>query len=283
MAERGAPIDDVAHHAADRRRAARRARAGRRRAPDRSPATPSPRCSRRPRRRSRPGATRRPIRHASRALDLHQADPSTERSLLLVRLGGRARAAQRSPRRSADAERGARPAPSPTATAIAGGRGPPPARARSPRCRATCRRPARELDAAVELFRDARRRPAGSPTRCGPGASPRCSAARSTTPGRSSARRWRSTTRSTTSAGHAWTHQNLAWVAFQAGDFDDAEVAAARGQGALRGARRRQRRQLGRRAAGLRVCTSSAASTRPSSWPSPSRARPGGGPTAGPG
>ena len=24
--------------------------------------------------------------------------------------------------------------------------------------------------------------------------------------------------------GHAWTHQNLAWVAFQAGDFDDAEV-----------------------------------------------------------
>ena len=24
--------------------------------------------------------------------------------------------------------------------------------------------------------------------------------------------------------GHAWTHQNLAWVAFQSGDYDDAEV-----------------------------------------------------------
>ena len=27
--------------------------------------------------------------------------------------------------------------------------------------------------------------------------------------------------------GHAWTHQNLAWVAFQAGDYEDAEVQLA--------------------------------------------------------
>ena len=30
--------------------------------------------------------------------------------------------------------------------------------------------------------------------------------------------------------GHAWTHQNLAWVAFQGGDFDEAEVQLAEAQ-----------------------------------------------------
>ena len=34
--------------------------------------------------------------------------------------------------------------------------------------------------------------------------------------------------------GHAWTHQNLAWVAFQSGDFADAEQQLDRGQAALR-------------------------------------------------
>ena len=34
--------------------------------------------------------------------------------------------------------------------------------------------------------------------------------------------------------GHAWTHQNLAWVAFQSGDFDDAEIQSPRPRSASR-------------------------------------------------
>ena len=80
----------------------------------------------------------------------------------------------------------------------------------------------RELAAAVELFRtvgDQRRLANALRTRGFAevfGGSP-------TMRGRSSARRWSSSTPSTTS-GARLTHQNLAWVAFQSGDFDDAEV-----------------------------------------------------------
>ena len=53
--------------------------------------------------------------------------------------------------------------------------------------------------------------------------------------------------------GHAWTHQNLAWVAFQGGDFDEAEVQLAEATAAVPGARRPHRRELGRGPAGLGV------------------------------
>ena len=59
MAERGAPIDDVAHHAATAAELLAELGPVDGVAAERSPATPSPRCSRRRRRPSTPGATRR--------------------------------------------------------------------------------------------------------------------------------------------------------------------------------------------------------------------------------
>ena len=226
MAERGAPIDDVAHHAATAAELlaelgpvdgvsptiTAHAVAALLEAATAAVETGRLRDGVAPR---QPGP--RPRTTPTRA---------TERGLLLVRARGRARAAQRSPRPTADAEEVLGRAPSPTATAIHEGE----ARRRLGSIAqmqgdlATARR---ELDAADRAVPRRSATTAGSPTRCGPGASPRCSAARSTTPAGSSARRWRSTTRIDDERGHAWTHQNLAWVAFQAGDFADAEVQLA--------------------------------------------------------
>ena len=46
--------------------------------------------------------------------------------------------------------------------------------------------------------------------------------------------------------GHAWTHQNLAWVAFQSGDFADAEEQLIEAKSASRSSAT-PRRQLGAR------------------------------------
>ena len=220
MAERGAPIDDVAHHAATAAEllaelgpvdGVRPTITGHAVAALLEAATAAVET----------GRYETAIRHASRALDLHQADPSTERSLLLVRSE-----AELERRNVAEATADAEEV---LAGAIADGDRTQEAEAR--RRLGSVAQVQGDLPTARRELGDGRSScsarsttPGGWPTPCGPGASPRCSAARWRTPARSSARRWRSTTRSTTSAGHAWTHQNLAWVAFQAGDFDDAEV-----------------------------------------------------------
>ena len=196
MAERGSPIDEVAHHAATAAELLAELGTRRRRQAEHRRATPSRRCSKRRPRRCATGRLETAVRHASRALDLHRADPTSERELLLVRAEAeterrnfapaddrRQRGARARRRRRRPSTRGATP----------GG-----ASVRSPRCRATWPRPGASWTRRSSWpARSATI--AGSPTRCGRGGSPRCSAGRSTTPARSSTGRWRSTTRSTTS------------------------------------------------------------------------------------
>ena len=188
-------------------------------------------------RRSRPAARSTPSAHASRALDLHRADPQDERELLLVRAERRARAAQ--------VRRGRRPTPRRCSRcALAAGDRVDEGEARRrlgtvAQMQGDLATARRELDAARRAVPRASSDPqrlaeraAGARLRRGV----RRLARRRPRP--TSTRRWRSTTSIDDERGHAWTHQNLAWVAFQAGDFARRRGAARRGPGALRGARR---------------------------------------------
>ena len=153
-----------------------------------------------------------------------RADPTVERGLLLVRAE-----AELERRKFAEAvgrrRGGARRARWPPATASTRAR-PAGASAASPRCRATWRR--RGASSARRSTCSARpATSAASPTPCGRGASPRCSAARSTTPAGCSTRRWTSTTASTTSAATPGPTRTWPGSPFQAGDFADAEVQLA--------------------------------------------------------
>ena len=170
------------------------------------------------------------VRHASRALDLHPADAKVERWLLLIR--SEAELERRNFAQASPTPRRCSPARSPPATPSRRAR-PAGASARSPRCRATWRRPAASSARPSTCSAPPATRSA-SPARCGPAASPRCSAARSTTPAGCSARRWSIYHRIDDERGHAWTHQNLAWVSFSGGDVRRGRGRAAGGQAALR-------------------------------------------------
>ena len=160
------------------------------------------------------------IRHASRALDLHGADPSTERKLLLVRASAELEQ-RRFAEASADAQRVLDGALADDDTVQEGS-----ARRRLgtiAQMQGDLPTARRELAAAVELFRtvgDERRLANALRTR---------GFAEVFGGSLDDARAYLGEAMEIFHAinderGHAWTHQNLAWVAFQSGDFDDAEV-----------------------------------------------------------
>ena len=84
----------------------------------------------------------------------------------------------------------------------------------------------------------------------------------------------------TTSAVAPGSQHNLAWVAFLAGDVADAERQLHEACQRFERARRPGRRRLGATVCSRTSRTSSAASTRPRSWPTTSRSRPAGGATS---
>jgi class 3 adenylate cyclase/tetratricopeptide (TPR) repeat protein len=219
MAERGAPIDDVAHHAATAAEllaelgpvdGVRPSITGHAVAALLEAATAAVDT----------GRYETSIRHASRALDLHQADATTERSLLLVRSE-----AELERRNVAEATADAEEV---LAGAIADGDRTQEADARRrlgsvAQAQGDLDTARRELTTAVELFRslDEARRLADALRARG--------FAEVFGGSLEDARTFLGEAMEIyhqidDERGHAWTHQNLAWVAFQAGDFEDAEV-----------------------------------------------------------
>jgi class 3 adenylate cyclase/tetratricopeptide (TPR) repeat protein len=163
------------------------------------------------------------IRAASRGLDLHPADPKMERALLLVRSE-----AELERRKFADAAAAAEEV---LAAALEAGDRIDEGEARR-RLGAVAQMQGdlptarRELGAAVDLFRDA-----GDERRLANALRARGFA--EVFGGSLEDARWLLGEamdiyhRIDDERGHAWTHQNLAWVAFQGGDFADAEVQLA--------------------------------------------------------
>ena len=201
-------------------------------------------------RRSTPPASSSPSATPAVRSTCSRADAVTERELLLVRC-----TAETERRAFAEADVGCRTSARERArrpSRGARGRGAPSHRHDRSHAGRPVRRPARARLGDRALFRRLDE-PAGSPMRCASAASPRCSAVRCRRPAPTSTRRWQIYHDIDDARGHAWTHQRLAWVAFQAGDFADAEQRAARGAGDLRRARRSGRRQLGGRPARMGV------------------------------
>jgi class 3 adenylate cyclase/tetratricopeptide (TPR) repeat protein len=163
------------------------------------------------------------VRTASRALDLHPRDPKTERALLLVRAEGELER-RHFPEAAADAEEV-------LAGALEAGDDIHEGEARKwlgsvAQMQGDLAMARRELGAAVDLFRAA-----GDERRLADALRARGFA--EVFGGSLEDGRWLLGEamdiyhRIDDERGHAWTHQNLAWVAFQAGDFADAEVQLA--------------------------------------------------------
>ena len=275
MTERGASIDDIAHHAATA--AELLAELGTVDGVDPSITARAVQALREAAVAAvETGRHESAVRHASRALDLHPPDPTVQRWLLLVR--AEAELERRNfAQAMADAEEV-------LAGALAAGDEIQEGEAR------------RRLGSVAQMQGDldtARRSSARPSTcsapqatrsawraRCGRVASPRCSAARSTTHDGCSARRWRSTVASTTSAGtpgrtRTWrgcrspagrsTRPRWSWRRPSTASPTSATPTAC----------------CGPTACSPSSSTSSGASTRPRRWRRPSRATPGAGPTAG--
>ena len=189
------------------------------------------------------------VRHASRALDLHPVDAETERRLLLVR---------------ATAEMDERMYPEAIADAqqvldgaLADGDRVHEAEARRRlgtiwQMQGDLEAARRELDCAVALFREL-----GEPGRLADGLRAR-GFAEVFGGSLTDARRFLDEAMEiyheiADERGHAWTHQSLAWVAFQSGDFADAETQLLEAEERFEADRRPQRRQLGAGPARLRV------------------------------
>jgi tetratricopeptide (TPR) repeat protein len=218
MAERGAPIDDVAHHAATA--AELLAELGTVDGVDPSitgsavaalgeAATAAVQT----------GRYETAVRHASRALDLHPTDPGDERWLLLARADAEAER-RHFPQAVADAEEvlaGAVAAGDPIQEGEAHRRLGSVAQLQGDL--ATARR---ELGTAVELFREA-----GDDERLAGALRARGFA--EVFGGSLDDARWLLGEamdlyhRIDDERGHAWTHQNLAWVSFSSGAYDEAE------------------------------------------------------------
>ena len=250
MAERGSSIDDVAHHAATA--AELLAELGT--VDGVKPVDHGPRhrrrCARRRRPRSRPAATSPRCATPAGRSTCTRRTPRVERWLLLIRaeaeLERRNFAAGHGRRRGGARRRAGRGRRDP------GGRGPPPARLASPRCRAISRR--RGASSAPPSTCSARPATRSAwPARCAPRGFAEVFG------GSLDDARWllgeamEIYHRIDDERGHAWTHQNLAWVSFSGGAFDEAEVQLERGQAALPRPRRRQRRAVGRRPPGVRL------------------------------
>jgi class 3 adenylate cyclase/tetratricopeptide (TPR) repeat protein len=160
------------------------------------------------------------VRHASRALDLHAADPGVERQLLLVRAS-----AQLDLRMYAEAIDDAQQV---LEGALADGDRVHEAEARRrlgtvSQMQGELDAARRELDCAVALFREL-----DDPGPLADGLRAR-GFAEVFGGSLSDARRFLDEAmeiyhRIDDERGHAWTHQSLAWVAFQSGDFADAET-----------------------------------------------------------
>jgi class 3 adenylate cyclase/tetratricopeptide (TPR) repeat protein len=160
------------------------------------------------------------VRHASRALDLHQADPETERQLLLVRAS-----AEMDERMYTDATADVQQV---LDGALADGDRVHEAEARRRlgtiwQMQGDLDAARRELDCAVALFREL-----GEPGRLADGLRAR-GFAEVFGGSLTDARRFLDEAMEiyheiADERGHAWTHQSLAWVAFQSGDFADAET-----------------------------------------------------------
>ena len=217
------------------------------------------------------------VRHASRALDLHHADRRTERRLLLVRSEAELERRNVVPHRPTPTT--CSPGPWPTATARRRPR-PAGAWARSPRCRATCRRPSassgRRSSSSGTWATSA-----AWPTRCALGASPRCSAARWTTPARVPRRGDGDLPRDRRRARARLDAPEPGVGGLPGRRLRRRRGPADRGPGALRGARRPQRRELGRRPAGVGVVLPAPLRRGRGAGLSPSSSRPAAGATAG--
>jgi class 3 adenylate cyclase/tetratricopeptide (TPR) repeat protein len=160
------------------------------------------------------------VRHASRALDLHQADLATERQLLLVRA-----TAELDQRLYSDAISDAQQV---LEGAMAQGDRVHEAEARRrlgtiSQMQGDLAAARRELDCAIVLFRDL-----GDPGPLADGLRAR-GFAEVFGGSLTDARRFLDEAMTIyheidDERGHAWTHQSLAWVAFQSGDFADAET-----------------------------------------------------------
>ena len=224
LAERGASIDDVAHHAATA--AELLAELG---TVDGVSPTITDHAVRALHEAATAAARHRPLRRPPSAppagrSTCHPRDPEVERGLLLVRAE-----AELERRKFAEAVADAE-------EVLAGALGrrrrastrarPAAASAASPRCRATCRR--RGASSARPSTCSAR--PA---TSAGLANALRARGFAEVFGGSLDDARWLLDEamdiyhRIDDERGHAWTHQNLAWVAFQAGDFADAEVQLA--------------------------------------------------------
>ena len=167
-------------------------------------------------------------RLASRALDLHRADSATERRLLLVRADGRAGAAairrRHRRRRGRPRVRAGRRGPRRR------GRGPAPPRHDRPDAGRPGDGSRRSSSAAIDAVPRARATAAGWPTRCASRGFAEAFGG-SLPVGRAHLDEAMEIYHEIDDErGHAWTHQNLAWVAFQGGDFDEAEVQLAEAQ-----------------------------------------------------
>ena len=219
MAERGSPIDDVAHHAATAAEllaelgpvdGVKPSITGHAIAALLEAATDAVDT----------GRFETAVRHASRALDLPQADPVVQRNLLLVRSSA---ALERRPFAEAHAD-----PPAAQAGAMADGDRVQEAEARRrlgsvAQMQGDLATARAQLGTAIELFRglDDPRRLAGALRARG--------FAEVFGGSLDDARTFLAEAMAIyheidDERGHAWTHQNLAWVSFQSGNFDDAEV-----------------------------------------------------------
>ena len=214
------------------------------------------------------------VRHASRALDLHQADPETERQLLLVRA-----TAELDQRLYAEAISDAE-------QVLEGGDGrrrprrtrprPGAVSARSRTCRATSPPARQQLDCAIELFREL-----GEPGPLADGLRARGFAEvfggsltdAERVPRRGDGDLPRARRRARPRLDPPEPRLGRVPVRRLRGRRDP----AARGRGAVRRDRRPQRRQLGAGTAGLRVVLPAPVRRRRDARRRRSRARPGGG------